>query len=63
VVSSGDTLLTASVEAAHALRASLPSLLGAVFVDVGQAAEDLRSLRPAVGAGVGLRWRSPVGPL
>lgn len=63
VLGSGDTLLTASLEAARPLRADLPSLWGAVFVDAGQAASDLRSLSPAVGAGVGLRWRSPLGPL
>ena len=27
------------------------------------AAADFQSLKPALGTGIGLRWRSPVGPL
>jgi translocation and assembly module TamA len=34
-----------------------------VFVDAGQAANRFSDLRPVVGSGIGLRWRSPVGPL
>jgi translocation and assembly module TamA len=34
-----------------------------VFVDAGNAANGLRDFKAAVGTGVGLRWRSPVGPL
>jgi translocation and assembly module TamA len=63
VVTSGDVLFTGSVELARPLSARLPSLWGAVFVDAGRAAERWGDLKPAVGAGVGLRWRSPVGPL
>ncbi|MCI1193273.1 BamA/TamA family outer membrane protein [Calidifontimicrobium sp. SYSU G02091] len=63
VVISGDVLFTGSVELARPLSARLPSLWGAVFVDAGRAAARWGDLKPAVGAGVGLRWRSPVGPL
>jgi translocation and assembly module TamA len=35
----------------------------AVFVDAGDAFDGNGSFDPQVGAGVGLRWRSPVGPV
>ena len=35
----------------------------AAFVDAGNAADDWREIDPAIGYGVGVRWRSPVGPL
>jgi translocation and assembly module TamA len=60
---SGTALYTASVEVARPIVDSLPSLWGAVFVDAGNAANSFTELKPAVGLGVGLRWRSPVGPL
>ena len=41
----------------------MPSLWGAYFIDAGNAAETFSHLDPAVGTGIGLRWRSPVGPL
>ncbi|HEY4083446.1 MAG TPA: BamA/TamA family outer membrane protein [Burkholderiaceae bacterium] len=59
----GRVSLTGSVEAAHPLRADWPSLWGAVFVDAGNAADRWQDYRPVWGYGVGLRWRSPVGPL
>jgi translocation and assembly module TamA len=62
-VASGRVLFTASVEAARPVSARMSTLWGAVFVDAGQAADDWRSLNPVLGYGVGLRWRSPVGPL
>lgn len=62
-VTSGRVLLTGSVEAARPVLPSVPALLGAVFVDVGSAANDFGALRPVVGYGVGARFRSPVGPL
>jgi translocation and assembly module TamA len=62
-VDSGKVILTTSVELARPLSDSLPQFWGAVFVDAGQAANQFSDLRPVVGAGVGLRWRSPVGPL
>lgn len=60
---SGDALATVSLELARPLSRRLPSVWGAVFVDAGNAALDFGQLTPAVGAGVGVRWRSPVGPL
>jgi len=35
----------------------------AAFVDAGNAADSIDSFRFARGAGVGMRWRTPVGPL
>lgn len=59
----GRVLLTGSVELEHALTARLPALLGAVFVDAGNAADRWNELHPVLGYGVGLHYRSPVGPL
>jgi len=33
------------------------------FIDAGAVADKLQNLRPSVGLGTGLRWRSPIGPL
>jgi translocation and assembly module TamA len=63
VVDSGKVLFTGSVELARPIVASLPSVWGAVFIDVGRAADSWSGLDPAWGYGVGARWRSPVGPL
>ena len=63
MVGSGDALLTASVELARPLSAALPQWWGAVFVDAGNAADSLGGLRPVVCSGIGVRLRSPVGPL
>jgi len=41
----------------------MPSLWGALFVDAGRAGTSFVGLKPAVGYGAGVRWRSPVGPL
>lgn len=62
-VGGGLSLATASIELARPISANLPSLWGAVFVDAGNAANSFNSLRPVYGAGLGVRWRSPVGPL
>ena len=62
-VTSARTLLTASAEVAHPISPAYPAFLWAAFVDAGQAADRWTDLRPAVGVGLGLRWRSPVGPL
>ena len=62
-VGSGLSLLTASAELARPFLDSMPSLWGAVFVDAGNAAASFGSLKPVYGAGFGVRWRSPVGPL
>jgi translocation and assembly module TamA len=59
----GNVLGTASVEVAHPLASSLPNLWGAVFIDAGRAALSWADFKPARGYGVGIRYRSPVGPL
>jgi len=41
----------------------LPKWGAAIFVDAGNAADSLNNLDPAVGYGVGARWKSPVGPI
>jgi translocation and assembly module TamA len=63
VVGSGNALLTGSLELAHPISRSIPSLWGAVFVDAGNAADSFAQLHPVTGLGTGMRWRSPVGPL
>lgn len=62
-VTGGRVLWTGSLEMARPLSSRLPSVWGAAFVDAGQAAGQWSELRPALGYGVGVRWRSPVGPL
>lgn len=62
-VASGKVLVTGSVEVAHPVAASMPTLWGALFVDAGGAADRWSALDPVAGVGFGLRWRSPVGPL
>lgn len=59
----GRALLTGSAEVARPILERFPSLWGAVFVDVGDAAQSWSDLSLKQGYGVGLRWRSPVGPL
>ena len=63
LVTGGTSLFTASLELARPFSASVPSLWGAAFIDAGRAANGMANLDPALGAGIGLRWRSPVGPL
>ena len=60
---SGRVLLTGSAEVAHPISKRYPALWGAAFVDAGQAADHWKNLHPVLGYGLGLRWRSPVGPL
>jgi translocation and assembly module TamA len=55
----GSNLLVTSVEYERLLRGNF---YGAVFVDAGNAFDTL-DVDPAVGAGIGLKWISPVGPL
>jgi translocation and assembly module TamA len=62
-VASGKVMFTGSVEVARPMFPTMPTLWGAAFIDAGDAADDWRSLGVVVGSGVGLRWRSPVGPL
>ncbi len=59
----GNALVTTSVEIAHPFTASLPSVWWAAFVDAGRAAPRFNDLKMALGYGLGVRWRSPVGPL
>lgn len=70
----GRALLTLSGEIAHPISAKLPTVWGAVFVDAGNAANHFSDMTPSggdpatrrplkLGPGLGLRWRSPVGPL
>ncbi len=63
VTTSARSLVTTSLEVARPISPKYPAYRWAVFVDAGNATDSLRDLRPAVGYGVGLRWRSPVGPL
>ena len=59
----GNSLITTSAEIAHPFTASLPSVWWATFIDAGRAAPRFDDLKMALGYGVGVRWRSPVGPL
>jgi translocation and assembly module TamA len=59
----GKALLTLSAEIAHPIADSLPGVWWAAFVDAGRAAPRFNDLKLAVGPGLGIRWRSPVGPL
>ena len=63
VVTSGRVMATGSAEIARPISDSMPSLWWAVFADAGNAANHWKDLSPAWGYGLGLRWRSPVGPL
>lgn len=62
-VDSGLVILTTSLELARPVSADLPTVWGAVFVDAGNAANSFSGMKLAYGYGVGVRWRSPVGPL
>ena len=59
----GRVLATGSVEVEHPLTDRLPALLGALFVDAGNAADSWANFHPVFGYGAGLHYRSPVGPL
>jgi translocation and assembly module TamA len=63
VLASGHVLFTSSAEIARPVSPKLPAVWWALFVDAGQAAERWGQLDPSLGYGVGVRWRSPVGPL
>ena len=56
----GRVLLTGSTEIVQWLTSSWGA---AAFVDFGNAANDWRDYEPAYGYGLGVRWRSPVGPV
>ena len=55
----GDNLLVASIEYERHLKGNF---YGAVFVDAGNAF-DGTDFEAEVGAGIGIKWRSPLGPL
>ncbi len=55
----GDNLLVASVEYERHLKGNF---YGAVFVDAGNAFDNT-DFTAEVGAGIGIKWRSPVGPV
>jgi translocation and assembly module TamA len=59
----GNSLITSSVEIAHPFTERLPAVWWATFYDAGSAASRFSDLKIDRGYGVGLRWRSPVGPL
>ena len=62
-VASGRVLMSASAEVARPILARYPAIWGAAFIDAGDAADRWGDLNPVLGYGVGVRWRSPVGPL
>ena len=59
----GRVLAAGSLEIARPFSSKSPAWLGAVFLDAGNAAERWEDFSAARGYGVGVRWRSPVGPL
>lgn len=56
----GRTMATGSLEYTHWFTGDWG---GALFADAGDAADSWHDLHAAVGAGAGVRWRSPAGPL
>ncbi len=63
VLTSGRSLVTGSAEIARPISPRMPALWWAAFIDAGNAANRWQDVDPAFGYGLGLRWRSPVGPL
>ena len=59
----GRYLATGALEVDHWLAPRFPQWGIAGFVDAGNAGNRFSDLKPVVGAGVGARWRSPVGIL
>lgn len=62
-IMSGSRVLTGGIELSRPVSAQLPSVWGAVFIDAGRAFNHWADYRAARGYGVGVRWRSPIGPL
>lgn len=56
----GRTLGTGTLEYVHWFTENWG---GAIFTDVGDAADSWKSFNPSVAYGSGIRWRSPAGPL
>lgn len=65
LISAGRYLATGSVEWQIPIyrQSQRTDWEGAVFVDAGAVADNPSQMRAKVGAGLGARWRSPVGPL
>ncbi|MDB5891729.1 MAG: surface antigen [Polaromonas sp.] len=65
VVGPGRYLAVASVEYQRPLRRNglLTEFENTVFIDAGSVADKAGDLRPSVGIGTGIRWKSPIGPL
>lgn len=65
VIGPGRYLAVGSIEWQRPiLRGDLPSEWEhTMFVDAGAVADKPQDLRPSVGVGTGVRWRSPIGPL
>lgn len=62
----GDAVVGGRVVAFGSLEYQHPIVgnwLGALFFDIGNAADRWPDWKPVRGAGVGLRWRSPIGPI
>ena len=59
----GRAMSTFSAELTHPIVKKYPAFLGAVFFDVGGVANQFTDIDPQRGYGVGVHWRSPVGPL
>lgn len=62
VTTGARVLGTGSIELSHPFWPGSNNLLGAVFMDVGDATERLDQWALKRGHGLGIRWRSPVGP-
>ena len=63
VIGGGNVVFGASAEIARPVSKALPALWWAAFIDAGRAADQWSALKPAVGVGAGLRYRSPIGAL
>lgn len=59
----GRAMVTSSIEVARPISKRLAAWWLAAFVDAGDAARTPADLDLQLGYGVGVRWRSPVGPL
>ena len=62
----GDAVVGGRVMALGSLEYQVPvsgNWWAASFVDAGNVVDAVEQWRPAVGYGVGLRWRSPIGPV
>lgn len=59
----GPVLATGTVEVLRRLSGDWRDWFAAAFVDAGNAAKDWGDYEPVFGYGVGVRWRSPIGPL